>query len=85
MKNLVVLLLIALAAAYYFGYEPSDFIPSFSAKSTPPPKVRRAPAPAQVAVTEAPRAGGTTVIAQGPDGSLEHRWIPSAASSQPKP
>jgi hypothetical protein len=75
MKTLAPLLLVALAAAYYFGYEPADFIPSFQASSTPPPKVRRAAPPAEQAAAPAAqpaqRSGGAS-----DDGSLERRWKP---------
>ena len=79
MKKLLALFLVALAACYYMGYEPVDFIPSFQASSTPPPKTRRQQAPAEPAQNPAPvqRTGGSTVIAGSPDdGSLEHRWKP---------
>jgi len=81
MKKLLALFVIALAACYYMGYEPVDFIPSFSS-STPPPKVRRAEAQQQTSATAAApqpaqRSGGSTVIAgSSDDGTLEHRWIP---------
>lgn len=88
MKKLLALFLVALAAAYYMGYEPVDFIPSFQASSTPPPKVRRQQAPAEPAQNAAPvqRTGGSTVIAGAPDdGSLEHRWKAFPDSSPTKP
>lgn len=85
MKKLVPLLLVALAVAYYFGYEPSDFIPSFS-NNTPPPKVRRAAPPAEQTQNAAPVrvSGGNVVVAQAPDGSLEHRWTPYPSSTAAK-
>ncbi len=90
MKKLFALLVIAVAAAYYMGYEPSDFIPSFSAGSTPPPRARRpAPPPPEQAKNPAPiqRSGsGSTVIAgASDDGSLEHRWKSYPTSSPAKP
>jgi zona occludens toxin (predicted ATPase) len=80
MKKLLALFVIALAACYYMGYEPVDFIPSFGS-NTPPPKVRRAEAQQTSATAAAPqpaqRSGGSTVTAgNSDDGSLEHRWIP---------
>lgn len=75
MKVLAVLLLIALAAAYYLGYEPSDLIPSFSTNNTPPHKVRRAPAPTEETQNATPvRTTNSNVVAQAPDGSLADRW-----------
>lgn len=76
MKALLALLLVALAAAYYFGYDPSDFIPSFSS-NTPPPKVRRATQPAEHPQNAAPlRSNNINAVAQAPDGSLADRWKP---------
>jgi hypothetical protein len=90
MKKLFVLLVIAIAAAYYMGFEPSDFIPSFSSSSAPPPKAKRAvPPPEEHAKNSAPvqsSAGGSTVIAgTANDGSLEHRWKSYPSSSPAKP
>jgi len=90
MKKLFALLLIGLAAAYYMGFEPSDFISSFSTSSTPPPKAKRAaPPPPEQAKNPAPiqsSGGGSTVIAgTSDDGSLEHRWKSYPGSSPAKP
>jgi len=77
MKMLGALLLIALAAAYYFGYEPSDFIPSFSTNNTPPHRVRHAPAPTEETQNAAPpRTNNSHTVSQAPDGSLADRWKP---------
>jgi hypothetical protein len=78
MKKLLAFLLIAVAIAYYFGYEPSDFIPSFQASSAPPPKDRRPPPPS---AEQTPNLGPVrTVTAAAPDdGSLDHRWQSSPA------
>ncbi len=72
---LVLLVLVALAAAYYFGYSPSDFIPSFQASNTPPPKVRRTPAATQEATAPTAQPAQRSAGASD-DGSLEHRWKP---------
>ncbi|HLW35660.1 MAG TPA: hypothetical protein VKS98_08375 [Chthoniobacterales bacterium] len=88
MKKVLALFVIALAAAFYMGYSPVDFIPSFQASSAPPPKVRRAQPPAEQAqnAAPAPRTGGSTVIAgTSDDGSLEHRWKAFPNSSPTKP
>ena len=85
MKTLVPILLVAFAAAYYFGYEPSDFIPSF--QPTPPPKVRHGagpPAEQTQNAAPAPARSGSIVVANGPDGSLENRWTPYPSSSPTK-
>jgi hypothetical protein len=77
MKMLATLLLITLAVAYYFGYEPSDLIPSFSTNNTPPHRVRHAPAPTEETQNAAPaRANNSQVVAQAPDGALADRWKP---------
>ena len=77
MKALLALLLVALAAAYYFGYDPSDFIPSFSTNNAPPHRVRHAPAPTEETQNAAPApANNSHVVAQAPDGSLADRWKP---------
>jgi hypothetical protein len=88
MKTVVMLVLLAAACALYFGYEPYDLIPSWPKSNTPPPKVRRAPAVAEQAPATAPqRSGGSSVIAEAPDGSLEHRWkpYPTPSPSPTKP
>ena len=77
MKALIPLLLVALAAAYYLGYEPFDFIPSFSTNNTPPHRVRHAPAPTEQTQNAAQaRANNSQVVAQAPDGALADRWKP---------
>src|SRR5438270_1839721 len=61
MKNLALFLVFAVAVAYYFGYEPSDLIPS---GPTPAPKVRRTPAaPEQTPGTPPQRSSGSLVAA----------------------
>ncbi|HST29522.1 MAG TPA: hypothetical protein VLK27_01640 [Chthoniobacterales bacterium] len=76
MKAVAALFLIGLAAAYYFGYDPSDFIPSFQS-SAPPPRGRREPAPTEETQNAAPaRPNNSNVVAQAPDGSLASRWKP---------
>ncbi len=88
MKKLLALFLIALAAAFYMGYSPVDFIPSFQASSAPPPKARRAQPPTEQTqnAAPAPQTGGSTVIAgSSEDGSLEHRWKAFPSSSTTKP
>jgi hypothetical protein len=78
MKKLALVLLLAVAVMYYFGYEPSDLIPS---GPTSLPKVRHAPAAPEQTPGAAPqRTGGALVAAQAPDGSLANRWkaYPSA-------
>jgi len=90
MKLVAAVLLVAVAIAYYMGYEPWEFIPSWpAASSTPPPKVRRAAgAPsAEQAAAPQPQAsgGGSIMVAQGADGTLEHRWKPYPDASPTKP
>lgn len=89
MKKVLAVLLIAVGVAYYFGYDVSDFIPSFGASSTPPPKVRRAapPAPTEQTQNASPvqSRGGSTVIANASDGSLSNRWSPYPSPSPKKP
>jgi len=68
-------LLGAVAVAYYFGYEPSDLIPS---GPTPPKKVRRAPAaaPEQTPGAAPQKNSGSLVASEAQDGSLANRWKP---------
>lgn len=77
MKKLLALLAIAMAAAYYMGYDVSDFIPSLP-NSAPPPRVRRAQVAAPAAPAPAPQPQQSVVsnAATGStdDGSLDHRW-----------
>src|ERR1700682_6124612 len=82
MKKLALFLLFAVAVAYYFGYEPSDLIPS---GPTPPPKVRHAPAAPEQQPGAAPqRSGGALVAADAQDGSLVNRWKPYPSASPVK-
>jgi len=89
MKNVAAVLLVAVAIAYYMGYEPWELIPSSSwfSSSTPPPKVRRAapPPPADQAPAVQPqRTSSATVTAGRPDdGSLEHRWTSTNSPTKP--
>ena len=89
MKQVAAVLLVAVAIAYYMGYEPWEFIPSWpAASSTPPQKVRRAAAPPaeQAAAPQPQRSSGSIVIAgAADDGSLEHRWKSDPNSSPTKP
>jgi hypothetical protein len=84
MKNLALFLLFAVALAYYFGYEPSDLIPS---GPTPPTKARRAPAaPEQTPAAAPQRSSGSLVAAtETQDGSLTNRWkaYPSVSPGKP--
>jgi hypothetical protein len=83
MKKVGLLVLGAVAVAYYFGYEPSDLIPS---GPTPPPKVRRAPAAPEQTPGAAPqRSSGNTTAAETQDGSLANRWKPYPSPSPGKP
>jgi hypothetical protein len=87
MKKVLAVLLIAVVVAYYFGYDLSDFIPSWPASNTPHPKVRRAPAPAEQTQNAAPvpSSGGSSVIANSSDGSLANRWQQYPSPSPKKP
>jgi hypothetical protein len=88
MKKLLAVPLVGLAVAYYLGYEPADFIPSFGVSNTPPPKVRHAAATEHASAPAAQperQQDGRVVIAEEQDGSLEHRWTPYPKSSPTKP
>jgi cell division protein FtsN len=87
MKNILAVLLIAVAIAYYFGYDVTDFIPSFSGNSRPTPKARRAPAPAEQAQNAAPVQSSSTsaVTTNSSDGSLADRWSPYPSPSPKRP
>ncbi|HEV3392362.1 MAG TPA: hypothetical protein VG103_02525 [Chthoniobacterales bacterium] len=85
MRNILAMLLIAVAIAYYFGYDVTDFIPSFSGNSRPTPKARRAPAPAEQTQNTAPPVQSSTVTANSSQGSLADRWSPYPSPSPKKP
>ena len=80
-----VLVVVGAVIAFYLGYGPGDLMALFSGggsdKSAMPIKARQAaPHSAPQPQNPAPpvqRGGGVTVIANGPDGSLEHRWTNS--------
>jgi hypothetical protein len=84
MKKTALFLLCAVAVAYYFGYEPSDLIPS---GPTPPSKARRAPvAPEQTPAAPPQRSSGSLVAStEIQDGSLANRWKPYPTASPKKP
>jgi len=89
MKQVAAVLLVAVAIAYYMGYEPWEFTPSWpAASSTPPPKVRRVappPAPTEQAAAPQPQRSSGSIMIAGPvdDGSLEHRWKPDSSPAKP--
>jgi hypothetical protein len=86
MKKLVLLLVFAVAVAYYFGYEPYDLIPSWPTSSTPAPRVRHAAAaPEQTPAAAPQQTSGNSVVVNGPDGSLANRWKPYPTTSPAKP
>jgi hypothetical protein len=87
MKNFLVVLVIAVGVAYYFGYDVTDFIPSFSGNSAPTPKARRAPAPAEQAQSSAPVQSTvpSNASANSSEGSLANRWSPEPSPSPKKP
>ena len=82
MTKVALFLLGAVAVAYYFGYEPSDLIPS---GPTPPPKVRRAPAAPEQTPAAAPQRSSGSLVADAQDGSLANRWKPDPSASPGKP
>jgi len=82
MKKLAVLLLIALAVAYYFGYEPSDLIPSVPGNNTPSARVRPTASPEEQKARLAP-SKPSLVAVNAQDGSMANRWTPDA-SAPPK-
>jgi hypothetical protein len=86
MKKFLAVALIAIGVAYYFGYDLSDFIPSFSGNSRPKPKVRRAPAPTEQTQSTTPEQSNTsTVTTNSSDGSLANRWQSYPSPSPTKP
>jgi hypothetical protein len=86
MKKVALFLLFAVAVAYYFGYEPSDLIPSLPTTNSRPPRVRPAPATQEPTPAAAPqRSSGALVAAGAPDGSLANRWEPYPSASPKKP
>ncbi len=89
MKKVLAVLLIAVAIAYYFGYDVTDFIPSLPGNNAPQPRARRAPAaaPAEQTQNAAPApaparsSGGTTAITNSSEGSMASRWQQSSGNS----
>ena len=85
MKKVLAVLLIAVAVAYYFGYDVTDFIPSWSTSNNRPARVKRAPAPAEQPRNAPPApaqsSGGSSVVANSSDGSLTNRWSGANANS----
>jgi len=82
MNKVALFLLFAVAVAYYFGYEPSDLMPS---GPTPPPKVRHAPAAPEQTPGAAPQRSSGSLVADTQDGSLANRWKPYPSVSPGKP
>ena len=76
MKKFAAILLVGAVVMFLLGYGPGDLIYMVpSGGGSAPPKARRAAPPAEQAqAAPVQRSGGPTVIANGPDGSLEHRW-----------
>ena len=77
MKAIATVLLVALAVAYYFGYDPSDLIPSIPTNNAPPHRARQAAAPVEETQNATPaRSVTSNVVARAQDGSLDTRWKP---------
>ena len=74
MKAIAMVLLGCLAVAYYFGYDPSDLIPSIPTNS-PPHRARQAAAPTEATPNPTQSSTGNVVV-QSQDGSLASRWKP---------
>jgi hypothetical protein len=77
-KTVLLLVLLAALVAFYFGYEPSDLLPSFNSGPAAPPKARHTsnrPAEPAAPTSEPPR-NTAIVIAGAPDGSADRRWSP---------
>jgi len=79
MKKFGAVLLVLAALGYYFGFEPSDLLPTLPT-SRPAARDRHASATAQQPPAANPQPSvATTPIAQAADGSLENRWQKSPA------
>lgn len=77
MKGIAMVLLVGLAVAYYFGYDPSDLIPSIPTNNAPPHRARQAAAPVEETQNATPaRSVTSTAVAGAQDGSLDNRWKP---------
>ena len=77
MKAIAMVLLVGLAVAYYFGYDPSDLIPSIPTNNPPSHRARHAAGPAEATQNATPTQSNTSnVVAQAQDGSLANRWKP---------
>jgi hypothetical protein len=84
MKPIILLILLAAAVAFYFGYEPYDLVVMFKPTTTEP--VKHARVKTAEATEQAPERGNTTIVdAPAPDGSLQQRWPKTVSTPTPSP
>jgi len=76
MKGIATVLLVALAVAYYFGYDPSDLLPTIPTAKAPSHRARHEVTAAEEAQKATPAPTNNSAVAQAQDGSLANRWKP---------
>jgi len=86
MKKFALVLLLVAAVGYYFGIDPTDFLPTVPQSDAARDRVRHAPAaPEQTPGAQPAASAAITPIANSSDGSLANRWQPSPSPSPKKP
>jgi nitrate/TMAO reductase-like tetraheme cytochrome c subunit len=85
MKGIILFVLLTVTVALYLGYGPYDLV-LLVKPTTSAPAVKHAHVATEQATGQTPVPRNTSVIvAEAPDGSLDHRWPKTVATSTPSP
>jgi hypothetical protein len=85
MKGIILFVLVTVTVALYLGYGPYDLV-LLVKPTTSSPAVKHAHLATEQATEQTPAPRNTSIIvAEAPDGSLEHRWPKTVATSTPSP
>jgi hypothetical protein len=83
MKGIILFVLLTLTVALYLGYGPYDLVLLFK-PTTSAPAVKHARVATEQATEQTPVPRNISItVAEAPDGSLDHRWPKTVATSTP--
>jgi hypothetical protein len=83
MKKFGLALLVVVAISYYFGIDPTDFLPTVPKSDAARDRVRHAPAAPEQTPAAAFQPSSTAIVSSGTDGSLANRWTTSPSPAKP--
>lgn len=85
MRNFLLVVLALAAVAWYFGIDPTDFLPTVPQSDAARDRVRHAPAAPEQTPGAVPQRSSASLVADAQDGSLVNRWKPDPSVSPRKP